>query len=48
MSRRDDFLCDFERRHPWLFGWILALLIVAFYVAAGDSTTLFHLTGSPS
>jgi hypothetical protein len=42
------FICDFERRHPYLFGWVLTLLIVLFYVASGESTTLFAMTGSPS
>ncbi|CAG2132235.1 hypothetical protein [Cupriavidus numazuensis] len=47
MKRGEDFICDFERRHPILFGWILTMLIVVFYIAAGDSSTLFALTGSP-
>lgn len=42
------FICDFERRHPILFGWVLALLIVLFYVAGGDSASVFALNGSTS
>lgn len=48
MSRRRDFICDFERRHPILFGWILALLVLLIYIAGGDSASVFALTGSAS
>lgn len=46
MKRPDDFLCELERRHPWMFALLLTLLIVLFYVAAGDSATLFHMPGA--
>ncbi|CAN7303222.1 hypothetical protein LJR296_001413 [Cupriavidus necator] len=48
MKRGEDFLCEFERKHPILFGWALALLVLLLYVVGGDSASVFALTGSPS
>lgn len=48
MRRGEDFICEFERRHPWLFGTLLALAVVLLYAAVDDSSALFALTGRPS
>lgn len=45
MSRRDDFLCRFERRHPWIFGALLAIAIVLLYACVADNEAISILPG---
>ena len=40
------FIYEFERRHPWAFGILLALAIVVLYATVDDSAALFILPGS--
>lgn len=41
-----EFLYEFERRHPWAFGTLLALAIVVLYATIDESAALFVLSGS--
>ena len=41
-----EFIYEFERRHPWAFGTLLALAIVVLYATIDDSAALFALPGS--
>lgn len=41
----DDFLCRFERNHPWAFAALLTLAIVLLLAAVGDNTTISILPG---
>ncbi|MFJ1260103.1 hypothetical protein [Cupriavidus sp. CuC1] len=45
MNRDDDFLCRFERNHPWVFAALLTLAIVLLYAAVGDNTAISILPG---
>lgn len=48
MKRAEEFICEFERRHPWIFGLLIAIAVVLLYAAVDDSTAFFALTGRPS
>ena len=45
MNHDDDFLCRFERNHPWVFAALLTLAIVLLYAAVADSTGISILPG---
>lgn len=36
-----EFIYAFERRHPWMFGTLLALAVVLLYAMVDDSDALF-------
>ena len=36
-----EFIYEFERRHPWAFGALLALAIVLLYASVDESALLF-------